>query len=250
MNKRTFRTLLIDNSNTFTKLLLSSDGRLSSERLVIPTAELSVERLSQMLEGVRYDRVLISSVVPAARAVFASAFSVPTVFLSAQQHLPLTFYYENLASLGEDRVANALGVALLGHFPCVAVDLGTAVTFDVVEKRGHKICFTGGLISPGLACMSQYLAYNTAQLPQVDLADSARVIGRSTQDAMRAGCVEGFCGMVQGILASVEKELGTRPYVVATGGDAALIASRSGIVDEVDPLLTFNGLNAAVPYVF
>ena len=250
MNISAKRTLLIDNSNTLTKLMLSSDGRFASDRMVIPTAEISVERLTQMLEGVRYDRVLISSVVPSARAVLASAFSVPVVFLSAEQRLPLTFYYEKLTSLGADRVANVLGVALLGRFPCVAVDLGTAVTFDVVEKREGEICFTGGLISPGLACMSQYLAYNTAQLPQVDLADSARVIGRSTQEAMRAGCVEGFCGMVQGILASVEKELGTRPYVVATGGDAALIASRSGLVDAVEPLLTFNGLNEAVPYVF
>lgn len=250
MNINVSRTLLIDNSNTRTKLLLSSDGTLDAERLVIPTAELSVARLTRVLEGMAFDRVLVSSVVPSSRAVLASAFSVPTVFLSAEQKLPLTFYYEKLATLGADRVANALGVALLGCFPCVAVDLGTAVTFDVVEKREGEICFTGGLISPGLACMSQYLAYNTAQLPRVALDTSPRVIGRSTQEAMRAGCMEGFCGMVQGILMSVEKELGTRPYVVATGGDAALIASRSGIIDTVDPLLTFNGLNAAVPYVF
>lgn len=250
MNINAPRTLLIDNSNTRTKLLLSSDGSLASERMVIPTAELSVARLTQLLEGVAFDRVLISSVVPSSRAVLTSAFSVPSVFLSAEQSLPLTFYYENLVTLGADRVANALGVALLGRFPCVAIDLGTAVTYDVVEQRGEELCFTGGVISPGLACMTQYLAYNTAQLPRVALGSFCRVIGRSTQEAMHTGCLEGFCGMVQGILAAVEKELGTRPYVVATGGDAALIASRSERIDAVDPLLTFRGLNAALPYVF
>ncbi len=250
MNKVRGRSLLIDNSNTRTKFVLSSDGKLASERMVLPTAELSAGRISSLLRGVAYERVLVCSVVPAARPVIEAAFSVPTKFLSAEQALPMDFHYAPPASLGADRVANSLGVALSARFPCVAVDLGTAVTFDVVERRDGRLCFSGGVITPGLACMRGYLATQTAQLPEIEPCPTKRIIGQSTREALQSGCVEGFCCMVDGILNAIANALGVRPYVVATGGDAELFAGRSAHVDTVDPLLTFRGLNAALPYVF
>ena len=47
------------------------------------------------------------------------------------------------------------------------------------------------------------------------------------------------------ILARLEEELGTRPAVVATGGDAALIARGVERIDHVDPDITLNGLRIA-----
>jgi type III pantothenate kinase len=136
-----------------------------------------------------------------------------------------------------------------GFVPCIAVDLGTAVTFDVVVPGPVKPVFIGGSIAPGLAGMTRYLSLNTAQLPAVNVCDERRAIGRDTVEALQSGCLFGFCGMVREILNSIVEELGQRPRIVATGGDAELIAKHLHEIDEVDPFLTFRGLNVAAGYV-
>ncbi len=243
-------TLLIDNSNTRTKLMFSCDGKLGNEVLVLQTSELSEKSLHEALSGRLYERVLVSSVVPRAADVFRRAFSVPVKFLSAEAELGVAFEYQGLGCLGADRVANVLGVVEAGRLPCVAVDLGTAVTFDVVTMRDGVPCFVGGSIAPGLSAMSSYLAQMTAQLPTVSVSENVCAIGRSTVEGMQGGCFWGMCGLVRGVLERIADELGERPYVVATGGDAALIGNMLDCVDEVVPMLTFYGLNRAARRLF
>lgn len=238
-------TLLIDNSNTRTKLAFSVNGELTSELFVIPTAELTADRLRKELRGYTIENVLVCSVVPSAMSEIRSAFEVPVEFLRVVEGLAADFRYETPATLGADRVANVLGGVEKGRFPFVAVDLGTAVTFDVVVPGNRKPCFIGGSIAPGLAAMNQYLSSKTAMLPEVTVSAPCPAIGGSTVAALQSGCFIGFCGMVREVLLRIEKELGKRPYVIATGGDAALVASELNVFDEVDTLLTFRGLNAA-----
>ena len=87
--------------------------------------------------------------------------------------------------------------------------------------------------------------YNTALLPAIDPQEPSRVIGTSTVEAMQSGAVYGYRGLVKEILARLEGELGVRPAVVATGGDAALIARGVERIDHVDPDITLNGLRIA-----
>jgi type III pantothenate kinase len=121
------------------------------------------------------------------------------------------------------------------------VDFGTAVTFDVLSAKGSYI---GGVIAPGLSAMTNYLHEKTALLPLVKLKEPKSAVGRSTIDAMLAGAVHGYRGLIREILSQITAEAfrKKKPVVVATGGDAKLIAGKLAIFDQVDPLLTLRGL--------
>lgn len=235
--------LLVDNSNTRTKLMLSEGDKLVPGQRVLATADITPETIAKLLEGWSFSRVLICSVVPAAAATLKESFSVPVSFVSASSLPDLLKDYPGADTLGADRIANAAAVVSYGRFPCVAVDLGTAVTFDVVSREGQAPSFAGGVIAPGLSAFTRYLSSRTALLPEPDLSGKGAVVGRNTQESMKSGALIGFRGMVREILCEISRELGTKPYVYATGGDAALLAEVSGIFDEYVPLLTFQGLN-------
>lgn len=231
--------LLIDNSNTRTKFVLSTPDALLPERYMIPTREVSEERLAEVLAGVRYDAAVVCSVVPRVAEVLNNWITAPCHFLSCDSRLGVGIDYPHPRQIGADRLANAVGAAAYYGCPCVVVDFGTAVTFDVI---GAGCTYLGGAIAPGLASMGYYLARNTALLPAIDPREPARAIGTSTVEAMQSGAVYGYRGLVKEILTRLEEELGARPAVVATGGDAALIARGVERIDHVDPDITLNGL--------
>ncbi len=249
MNKKADIVLLIDNSNTRTKMMFSVDGVLRDQVLVMPTADVNQQSLLLVAEKYHFDRVVVSSVVPAAAAEICRAFAGKVSLLTVDNQLNFDYEYRGRATLGADRIANVAAVVQKGYAPCIAVDLGTAVTFDVVIPGQEKPLFIGGAIAPGLAGMARYLSVNTAQLPAVNLSGDFRAIGRDTVEAIQSGCLLGFCGMVREILNSIVAELGQRPKIVATGGDAELIAKYLHEIDEVDPLLTFKGLKVVADYV-
>lgn len=231
--------LLIDNSNTRTKFVLSSPESLDSGRVIIPTREVSEERLGHDLAGLEYDAVVMSSVVPRVSELMRNWFTKPLHVLSCESNIGLGIDYPNPKQLGADRLANAAGVVAYYGFPAVVVDFGTAVTFDVI---GANKAYQGGVIAPGLASMGDYLSRNTALLPAIDPHEPKYAIGRSSEEAMHAGAVYGYRGLVKEILERLEEEMEGRPVVVATGGDAALISKGVGRIDYVDGDLTFNGL--------
>lgn len=250
MNNNSEMIVLIDNSNTRTKLMFSSDGGLGEEVLILPTAEVTAEALLRLVGERSYRGVLVSSVVPALHDEFRRAFGEKTRFLTCNSPLNFDMEYSGGSTLGADRIANVAGAALMGRFPCVAVDMGTAVTFDVLIERQGRPCFIGGAIAPGLSMMAQSLAQKTAQLPVVDYSVMGAVIGKNTVEAMQAGCLRGFVGLVEGMLQAIAAELGCKPFVVATGGDAPLIANYSAFIDKVVPCLTFRGLNLISELMF
>lgn len=148
--------------------------------------------------------------------------------------------YPKPATIGPDRLANA--VAVRHHFgaPSVVVDFGTAVTFDVVNSSGD---YAGGIIAPGLAAMTEYLHEKTALLPRIKIRETRSVIGKSTQEAMLVGAVHGYRGLIRELLSELKREMKTRQLpVVATGGYAELIAAKLLEINAVDPLLTLEGL--------
>ena len=130
--------------------------------------------------------------------------------------------------------------ALYG-FPAIVVDLGTAVTFDIVSGRRAYI---GGVIAPGLEAMTNFLYQRTALLPKLSLKEPRRAIGKSTIQAMLSGAVFGYRGLVREILSQIRTEQFPRKkvYVVATGGYARLIAGRLPEIGVVHPNLTLEGL--------
>lgn len=241
--------LLIDNSNTRTKFALGDATALLPWRAVLPTPDVSLESLTALLDGVAFDAVIVCSVVPAKAAVMKSWFAGkwPLHFLDYQSPLGMGIDYPEPSQIGADRLANAAGVLSRHGVPAIIIDFGTAVTFDVISAAP---AYCGGVIAPGLGAMSGYLTRKTALLPVIELVEPPSAIGKSTVHAMQAGAVFGYRGLVREIIARICSELPGKPKIIATGGDAALIAAGVEEIDTVDPDITLDGLRQVAARLF
>lgn len=242
------KLLLADNSNTRTKFAFASDGELA-DPFWIPTEALSEASISDALGDQTFDAAVLCSVVPATRVLLEDFLSerAPVHVLGPASPLGIGIDYPDPASIGADRLANAIGVAHRHRTPAVVIDFGTAVTFDVVSPAP---AYCGGVIAPGLGAMGDYLSRRTALLPRVELEEPASAIGKSTAAAMQAGAVIGYRGLVREILGAIRAELEEAAVAVATGGDAALIARGVPEIEAVDPDLTLHGLRLLGQRVF
>ena len=119
------------------------------------------------------------------------------------------------------------------------VDFGTAITFDIISKRGD---YLGGLILPGIELSLSGLYKNTALLPKVKLESSSSIIGKDTVNSMRGGILFGFGAMCDGLAAKYKKILGRSIKVIATGGNSKLMKRYSKSIQRVDEDLTLKGL--------
>jgi type III pantothenate kinase len=239
--------LLLDIGNTHTHVGWAGPRRVARQ-MNLPTANWAYRRGSLPLEkwlGTSHPAgVALCSVVPDAtprvREWVLRRWSVAPLELRAHNIRGVGLDYPRPETIGPDRLANA--VAALARFgaPTVVVDFGTAVTLDVLDLKGN---YVGGVIAPGLAAMTEYLHERTALLPRIHIRDVRRVIGRSTEEAMLAGAVHGYRGLIREILREIRLELGARRIpVVATGGYARLMARGLPEITAVDPNLTLDGL--------
>jgi type III pantothenate kinase len=146
---------------------------------------------------------------------------------------------DNPREVGTDRIVNCAAAHYLYKRAVIVVDLGTGTTFDMVSKGGD---FIGGVIAPGIGIAAQALYTRTAALPRVELIAPPKTIGTNTVTAMQSGIVFGYIGLVEGLLARIQKELGEKALVVATGGYAELIARGTKVIDEINPDITLIGL--------
>lgn len=236
--------LLVNNNNTRTKFALSNGEEFLAHR-VMDSHEVAAGSVAAALEGWTFGKVALASVVPAQvpaieTATGATEERCPYFRLDHRARLSVAVDFPSPESVGADRLANAEAVAERTEGgPVIVVDFGTAVTFDIVDERPAYI---GGVIAPGLDSMRDYLHRRTALLPLIDLERPATAIGKSTEEAMLSGAFHGYRGLVVEIIRQIEKELGRRAKVVATGGYAALIAQDSPEIGEIAPLLTMEGL--------
>ncbi len=234
------RLLVIDISNSFTKFAAAHRGRLGRVTR-IPTRELTARRLAEEAAPLRFDAAVFSSVVPRRSAAIRRAVHAPILEISHLVPLGIGIDYPDPASIGADRLVNAVACVALHGAPAIVVDFGTAVTFDVISESGN---YMGGVIAPGLSAMTEYLHSRTALLPRIELSEPRRAVGKSTREAMLSGAVFGYRGLIAEIVRQINAEAfpGAEPKIVATGGDAALIARKVPLFTAVDPLLTLHGL--------
>jgi type III pantothenate kinase len=235
--------LLIDNSNTRTKFRLADREKLLDWQQWLPTQDIQADAVRSLLHGIRFDAVLLCSVVPEKAALLRASFAddIPFHQVSCHSKMPLGIDYPKPAQIGADRLANAVGVMQRYSAPAIVIDFGTAVTFDVISAAP---AYCGGVIAPGLGAMNDYLHRKTALLPLIELAEPEHAIGKSTQEAMLAGAVIGYRGLVKEILAKLLEEIDGTVTIIATGGDAALIAHGVALIRHVDHTLTMEGLRA------
>jgi type III pantothenate kinase len=187
--------------------------------------------------------VIVSSVVPPMNWTLGEMsriyFGRKALFVEMGVKTGMAVLVDNPLEVGADRIVN--GVAAFHKYggPCIVVDFGTAITFDVISARGE---YMGGVIAPGVGIASEALFARAARLPRVEIKDPGKVIGTNTITHMQAGLYYGAIDMCDGMLARIKKELGTDATVVATGGQAKLVARGSKQIQHTDEFLTLMGL--------
>jgi len=166
-------------------------------------------------------------------------FNVSPLVVRAGVKTGVRILMDNPREVGTDRIVNAVAAHYLYKRAVIVADLGTGTTFDIVSREGD---FIGGVIAPGIGIAAQALYTRTAALPRVELVHPQKAIGTNTITAMQSGIVFGYIGLVEGLVARIQKELGEKALVVATGGYAELIARGTKVIDEINPDITLVGL--------
>jgi type III pantothenate kinase len=186
----------------------------------------------------------VASVVPPLTRVFTTAaaqhLGARVHLVDARTPLPIRLDVDEPLSVGADRIVNTLAALQLFHRDTIAVDFGTATTFDCITAAG---AFIGGVISPGLQTAAESLVRRTAVLPRVDLQAPPAVIGR------RTGLVYGAIESIDGIVRRIKEEWRRDALVVATGGLAESIAPQCRSIDRVEPFMTLYGLMFALRHL-
>jgi type III pantothenate kinase len=164
--------------------------------------------------------------------------------VDATSPLPITLDVDEPLSVGADRIINTLAAVARYQADTIVVDFGTATTFDCITADGR---FIGGVIMPGLRTSADHLTRRAAKLPATELRPPERVIGRRTEECIRAGVLLGAADAVDGLVRRIQAEwpTGRIPKVVATGGLATTIVPLTTTIELVDPDLTLHGLRLA-----
>lgn len=244
--------LAVDVGNTNVTIALFDGDRLTADWRVTShrerTADEMAVELRQLFSLRGFDLnvvsgVVISSVVPSLNQALAEAsrryLKQEPVMVGPGVKTSVRVRAENPKEVGADRIANALAAYTKYGGPVVVIDFGTAVTYDAINADGD---YLGGAIAPGVEISLDALVSQTAMLRRVEPVAPDSVIGRNTVASIQSGLVWGFVAQVEGMVARMVSELGGSAHVIATGGQASLVAHLTHVIEATDPLLTLEGL--------
>jgi type III pantothenate kinase len=188
--------------------------------------------------------VCICSVVPplvgTLEDLFRRYFNIKPLVVEPGTKTGVRIRMDNPREVGADRIVHSAAAYHLYGGPLIIVDLGTATTFDTVSKNGE---YTGGAIAPGIQTGAEALFARTARLPRVEMIRPAKAIGTNTIAAMQSGIVFGYVGLIEGMIARIQKELPEKAKVIMTGGYLDIMAKETNVVDVVNPNLIYIGLS-------
>ncbi|MFA5103707.1 MAG: type III pantothenate kinase [Candidatus Margulisiibacteriota bacterium] len=235
--------LAIDIGNTNIVAALCDNGKIK-DSVRFETADKRTFGFLSSFKNNFVEGVMISSVVPKIDKKIASMilkiYGVNPFFVSAGIFDGIMgIRLKNKREIGSDRLVNAFAASRLYGKPSIIIDFGTATTFCAVDRKGR---YLGGAIAPGISISRDALYEKTAKLPLVDLSFPSAVIGTNTVSAMQSGILYGYVGIVESLVSRFKKVLGKDTRVIATGGLAGKISSKTDIIEIVDPDLTLKGL--------
>ncbi|MFM1602751.1 type III pantothenate kinase [Helcococcus ovis] len=247
--------LIIDIGNTNVVLgIYKQDKKINSWRLETRQTKTMDEYGSQiesilLHEGISVndiEDVIIGSVVPTLQHTFKLMFkkylSHEPIVIGENTRTGMPIKYENPKEVGADRIANS--VAMIEHYelPAILIDMGTAITFDVVSSKGE---YLGGAIAPGMNIASNALFEKTSKLPKVEFDIPKSSIGKTTEEAIKSGLVYGYVGLVDNIIEQILKDLGVTKEdtsIIGTGGYSNLISQMSKYITDIDKDITLEGM--------
>ncbi len=252
--------LALDVGNTETVVGLFHDENLQAHWRIGTRPERTVDEMGLLLRSLLREASVgpeavtgagVASVVPPLTPVIVEAcrryIHADVAVIDAGSDLPLRLDVEEPLSVGADRIVNTLAAARLYGNDTIAVDFGTATTFDCIGADG---VFRGGVIMPGIQTGAETLIRRTAKLPRVDIDQPRQVMGRRTETAIQSGIFFSTVDAVDGIVRRIRDEWGAPDIlVVATGGLAPLIAPHCRSIDRIEPFLTLQGIRFAFQYL-
>ena len=206
--------------------------------------------IRQLFEMSNIDRscvkeAIISCVVPPALPMFINfirqTFNAEPLVVGPGVKTGVVISADNPREVGADRIANAAGALAKYKPPLLIVDFGTAITVDAVSAKSE---YLGGAIVPGLRLSLNALHQKAARLPEVEFSEPPSVIGKNTVHAMQSGAFFGYAALVDGIVRRMKPLLSPAPVVIATGGEAKVVAQASETIEIVEELLTLEGLRS------
>jgi len=195
------------------------------------------------LDVVQLDGTIIASVVPPLSDVLFQTckqyFNQTALMIGPGLKTGMPILYDNPREVGADRIVNGVAAYKKCKSGVIVVDFGTATTFDCVSDKGE---YLGGVICPGIRISTEALFLRASKLPRVEFSPPKNALGKNTVDSMRSGIIYGYAGLVDGMVKRLKKEMKFELSVLATGGQAPIIAEHSEEIDEVDLTLTLHGL--------
>ena len=250
--------LVADVGNTETTLGVYEDETLRAHWRVMTDVPRTADEFGLLLrqllvdEGINPTHVsgaCIASVVPRITAPLMSACrrwlqDKPVHLVDGRSKLPITLDVDEPLTVGADRIVNTLAASRVYKRDAIVVDLGTATTFDCITADG---VFLGGVIAPGVLMMAESLTRKTSKLPATELQLPKQIIGRRTEECIRAGVMYGAAEQIDGLVRRIKAEWPRKetPIVVATGGLSETFQPLCRELEALDPFLTLRGLEMA-----
>ncbi len=244
--------LAVDIGNTNCNFGVFEGGRLKSQFAIGTQPNRTPDEVTLQLKALaqtrglhlsRAKQILVCSVVPRMSSVLVEAMrsldAVPIRLVGKDTLVPLKNLYTYPEQVGQDRLVGAYAALRSYKKNCIVADFGTAITIDVVTKKGQ---YLGGVIAPGLEISLDALATRTALLPKIELREPPELLGRDTANSIRSGLLFGCVALCDGLVGQLQKRYAPGATVIATGGSCKLIAKYSKKIEHIRPHLVLEGL--------
>ena len=242
------KTLIGDIGNTLTKLCLVNETSIIIKEYNIETVKIIKDKnLNKLLDPILKSnikkKILFSSVVPKAYQKINTFLKIKNYKVYEIKKLLLKnlikIKIDKYNQLGSDRIANAIGAYSQYKKNCIIIDFGTATTFDIVRKPG---IYEGGVIAPGIKLSILNLNRFTATLPIFDLKVNQKTFGKNTKDALNAGFLWGYQGLINNIVKKIKTSFNCSFQIILTGGYSKTFSKFINNNSTIDPNITIKGI--------
>ena len=235
--------LIVDEGNTLCKIAVLDKSEVLYE---VAVPEFDMAQATEYIERYNVDKAVVASTRGGAEQICEALRSkvAKVLHFSSQTEVPIEIEYSSRQTLGADRIAVAVGVVCeMGIRDALIVDMGSAITYDIVEDG----VFKGGNISLGVAMRFKALNEFTASLPLCEAAEPNSKFGQSTKEAIEQGVMQGILHEIEGYVERISAEK-VKKSIIFCGGDAESFVNRIKSAIFAPRKLMFTGLNRILEY--